>query len=487
MLIKIFCSIPTSDLLQNVSRVSKNFHSLTKVTLAHQYVTLLDNSEKVSQFLATHKSIVFLNLMPSKKNQPNLETLSGQVLIGLNSQHRLSFVHISSKVSVNEESLILLLKNPKGKHLKKLKLKNYHNIDSAEITSNWTSNATNLKYLELCCSFTELQNDARSINASTLIEIGQASGQLEYFRFEGIIFNEIHLGPIFKANPNTLREVHLPHIRCSREDVLCLMACHQLDSLSIWLDGSNISKATLTKIPENKQLKSLNLRIDGVGSIHPKNVAELLVHPNLLHLLSLHLLSIDLNLSTTKVFRAIAGLPNLKYLHFAHNFQGTVIKLFEFLKMVNKLETLIWNVETNLMHEELKKVFFMDLPNLKFLKIANSGFLDFFQILRIMQQSPTIRGVHLGSYVCYKLPNQKYCFPEKFSAKLFSFRFPVAMEEMEKIDAFFQPNIFDQNNPNFPQQSVKEKIDFFVPMTIEIVMLSILTIFSMGMVIYNRY
>ena len=97
--IKIFSYIPTSDLLQNLSRVSSNFHNLAKVTLAHQCVSLLDNTEKASQFLAANKCIAALNLMPRKKTHPNLEILSEKIINGLFCQNRLFHLNIESKNS----------------------------------------------------------------------------------------------------------------------------------------------------------------------------------------------------------------------------------------------------------------------------------------------------------------------------------------------------------------------------------------------------
>ena len=90
LLIKITSNLPTSDVLHNVSRVSKNFLSLTKVPLANQYVSLLDNAEKVCQFIAVNNSIVALNLMPRKKNQPDLELSSDQLFSTVFCQNRLS-------------------------------------------------------------------------------------------------------------------------------------------------------------------------------------------------------------------------------------------------------------------------------------------------------------------------------------------------------------------------------------------------------------
>ena len=481
--VKILSNIPTYDLLQNVSRVSKNFHNLAEVTLAHQYVSLLDNTEKASQFLAANKCIAALNLMSRKKTKPNLEILCDQIINGLFCQNRLFYLNIESRTSVNETSLILLMKNSKIQHMKKLKIRNYHNIDAEETISNWTCYASNLKHLELCCSYAELQNNARSIMTQTLIKIGQASKKLEYIRFEGIISNDEYLGPLFTANKNTLKEVHLPHIKCSNKDILILIKCHQLENLSIWLDGSNIAKQTLLRIPENKLLKSLSIKIDhlvGNNNILSSDVSQLLEHPNLSKLSSLHLSSADIYLSTTEVFKAISSLQDLKYLHFLQNHPETFQKLFEFLKLANKLETLIWNVEIKFNLEEFRKMILMDLPHLKYLEINYVGWWRSWQILQCMQSS-NIRTVCFGpSYVYFNKKLSKYsyllspmrtCNIEKLCNE-----YPDVMEELKNVGEFSQPNIF---NENFPQQAMNKEFFFFSYwMSWEILFVSICIIFE---------
>jgi hypothetical protein len=66
----------------------------------------------------------------------------------------------------------------------------------------------------------------------------------------------------------------------------------------------------------------------------------------------------------------------------------------------------------------------------------------------------------------YKLTQKKQYFPLCISEKGFSYNFPSAMEEMEKIDNFFEDTTFDQANQRFPQQ--RAKINFIVSMKSEI-------------------
>jgi hypothetical protein len=62
----------------------------------------------------------------------------------------------------------------------------------------------------------------------------------------------------------------------------------------------------------------LSLKIDGHGTILPEDVAQMLEDPNLSKLISLQLSSVDINLSTLTVFKAIASLQDLKIFYFAH-------------------------------------------------------------------------------------------------------------------------------------------------------------------------
>lgn len=180
ILVKMFSYLSTTYLLQNVSRVSKDFYKLTKETLSHRCVTLSDNAEKVSRFLTSNKSIVALNLMPRQKNVVIWKNIVISFSKDSFAKTGYCILNIESELSMNENSLILLLKNPKNINLKNLKIRNYHNIDAEETLSNWTYYASNLRHLELCCSYGEFQNEARSAKTSTLIKIGQASKKLEY-------------------------------------------------------------------------------------------------------------------------------------------------------------------------------------------------------------------------------------------------------------------------------------------------------------------
>ncbi len=467
ILIKIFTYIPTSDLLQNVSRVSKNFNGLSKVTLAHQNVTLLDNADKVSEFLTANKSIVSLNLIPQNKDQTDHENLSEDLLRGLMLQNRLSHLNLDTKMSVNEKSLISLLTGPRSQHLTKLRIHNYHNLNEEENITNWKSYASNLKLLDLRCSFTASKNEARSFNASSLIEIGETSRKLEYFRFEGFITNEEHLGPLFTANQNTLKEVHLPFIKCSNNDVQCLSKCEQLESLSICLDGFDCSKETFFKISENKQLKSLTLKIDGLeGNIRTKDVAKLLEHSNLSKLTSLELSSADMSLATTEVFKAISSLQYLTRLHLSQSHPETFETLLEFLGMANKkLERLFWNVEIEFNQEDFGKIFLKELPALKYLKIATYGSWSNGNILHCLkQQSGNIIAVRLGPFLYYNRElsrwNNWVSSARSCNAEEMSTEFPEIEEELERIGAFSQTNIFDPYNAYLPHQSLSREVCF---------------------------
>jgi len=116
---------------------------------------------------------------------------------------------------------------------------------------------------------------------------------------------------------------------------------------------------------------------------------------------------------------------------------------------------------------KIKKKCLMDLPNLKYLNILHLGLLIPWNILKFMQYSPKIRCLCIGSDVFfYKLTQKKQYFPLCISEKGFSYNFPSAMKEMEKIDNFFEDTTFDQANQRFPQQ--RAKINFIVSMKSEI-------------------
>ena len=65
ILVKILSYLPTTDLLLNVSKVSKRFYELTKNPLAHLTVTFDNPAFKVHQFLTENDQIENLNFTSS--------------------------------------------------------------------------------------------------------------------------------------------------------------------------------------------------------------------------------------------------------------------------------------------------------------------------------------------------------------------------------------------------------------------------------------
>ena len=144
ILVKIFSSIPTADLIQNVSRVSREFYNLTKDFSAHKYVTLKDFPRHAHGFLDKNNQIQILNLT-TKRDSAQAKEFDDQLLKAIAGQQKLRVLNIES-MCTSEKIFTCLLKNPNFRFLEKLKIANYHNKANGELNPNWIF-TKNLKHL----------------------------------------------------------------------------------------------------------------------------------------------------------------------------------------------------------------------------------------------------------------------------------------------------------------------------------------------------
>ena len=420
ILIKIIANLSTHELLTNVARISKRFCALTQLQMTHICVTLPDYADQrqVSKFLTENKKTEVLKIK-GKKMSPSYVELKGfdvQLLRPITEHKSLKVLNVHSLKCFNENNLIFLLKSSNAKSLEKIRVENYHNISGHKNRSDWSSQASNLKHLELCYYPSNYFNNARFLSANTLIKIGQAANKLEYLKFDGDIFDEEKIGTIFKENQNTLKEVHLPFNICSEEDLLLLVQCCQLESLSLKLSFTDVSKETFLKVPENKHLKKLSLFLFFCIN---SEIEHFFSHPNLSELTSLKLESSKV--ASDEILKAISSCKHLSYLKLVqcYDIKASYHSLFHVLRKCDRLETLILDIWIEFDVEYFERIFKMNLPNLKYLKMECWEFeMDFqlncwglqvsfptdFVITTCLQHSKNIKAVFLGPTI--------YCKPE---------------------------------------------------------------------------
>jgi len=383
------------------------------------------DQREVCKFMTRNKKIEVLKI-DGKKMSPSYVELKGfdtQLLRPLIEQKSLKVFDDHSLMCFNENNLICLLKSSNSKSLEKISVRNYHNISGNENLPDWSCETSNLKHLELCCHPSDSFDNDRFLNANTMVKIGQATNKLEYLKFEGQFFNGEKIGAIFEKNQKTLKEVYLSSNFCSEEDLQLLVQCSQLESLSLIFSCFHVSKETFLKIPENKHLKKLSFSI--FFSVN-NEIEHFFHHTNLSELTYLKLKSSVV--ASDEILKAISSCKHLSYLNLSQRYheKESFVGLFNLLKQCNKLETLILDVWIEFDLEYFERIFRMNLPNLKYLKMECWEFqVDFqldlwgfqvsfptdFVITTCLQHSKNIKAVLLGHTI--------YCRPKGRSFEAF--------------------------------------------------------------------
>ena len=159
---------------------------------------------------------------------------------------------------------------------------------------------TNLKHLEL---------NGLSGHMDYLIKVGQASTKLQYFGSHDFLTNNDNLAEFIKEKQDTLKEVYLPNYKCSNSDISSLSLCQKLEGLS--LDCRSVTRAIISKIPENKHLERLYLRLS-ITTFSPSDLSLFFCNSNMSKLTSLHLFYETFN---DDILKNISKCKALKHLH----------------------------------------------------------------------------------------------------------------------------------------------------------------------------
>jgi hypothetical protein len=427
ILLKIFSYVSTCDLLLNVAKVSKRFHQLTYHPSVHIVVTLLDSVDQnpALRFFEENNCIEEVNIFTGKYD-PHLIHLGSHLLIkSLWNQKCLRVINLETRMHVDEDHLVYLLQQPNAKKLKKIKIMKfwceqmlpYPNFDYISRYPypigdfDWVCHANNLSHLDL--GYT---SESFGVNFNTLMNIGKVSKQLVSLIITGN-FSYNRLNPILnvtsilRANQNSLKEFRLSNYQCLEEDVSTLIQCDNLESLCFELSYQNISRQDFYLIIQNKQLKNLHLRMmpGHFKTINVYDLAHLLRQPNLANLTSLRL-SVSDGKNYNHILKAIASLKNLKELYvlpyiYIYIRVETHKGLFAILNGCKNLEKLILWVTLKFDKDKFKKIFTMNLPNLRVLGLHHYGQnidVDSKFVMNCLYTSKSIKIVRLDTVLYYK-------------------------------------------------------------------------------------
>ncbi len=396
---------------------SKTFYELTKDSVVHVCVTLFDSVEVQSaiQFLEENNSIKELHILPGKRYHWELG-LDTYLLDALYGQKKLRVLNLETRSSIKESQFIKFLQHPNAKLLKKIKITC---IDGAyQERNDWICNASNLTHLKL---------GYNHLNTNTITKITNISRNLESIK----IYGDLRLTPdepklnvtsILQANQKTLKEFHLKDCIYSEEDVMALVQCTQLESLSLLLNCRRISMQTLNMIIENKHLKTLHLNFWNESPTTYEELEDILCMPNLSQLTSLHLTS--RSIIHPDILSAIASLKNLKdlcldqdYAYGMNLYEVTYEDLGVIIKNCKKLEKLILHVDLEYQRAGFKKL--IGLPNLKIAGIhSHKGFPENLKfVVNCLRKSKSIKMLCFSRVTFYrdkKSKNKMYWRYEEF-------------------------------------------------------------------------
>ena len=391
VLLRILSHVSTSDLLLNVSVVSKQFSTLVRDPDAHISVTFNNagNTAKVAKFFRNKTKIREIYLTAGSQGRTTIEPVTWASVVSR--LKKLKVLNASSPGLISSRMIDLLGQDAE-------RAWNLTKIVASPLTDDmgycWI-HPTSIRHLEL--------NGA--ITSSYLVKIAQTTNTLETLRSKVKLQNEERMRYVLNANRSSLKEVDLQHYEACVCDVREISSCAKLEVLS--LDCSDIAPPVLNILSGLQNLRVLRLELYR-QLIDTRGIAQFVVNQNeVLETLSL---TYDGNLDDS-VMKSVAKLTQLRSLTLSCKLGPSAVTSRGFCEVFTgcvNLTSLFFRMQITASHQQeqpqqrINSLSNLSHPNLKYIRPGNGGFLTSQEIGRMLKRSPAMRACHQGEVIFVK-------------------------------------------------------------------------------------
>ena len=391
ILLRILSHVPTSDLLLNVSVVSKQFSALVRDPDAHIAVTFNNagSAAKVAEFFRNKTKIKEIYLTAGSHGRTTIEPVIWASI--MSRLKKLKVLDASLPGLVSSRMIDLLgLDSERARNLTKI-------VASPLMDDTGYSwiHRTSIQHLEL----------HGAITSPYLVKIAQTTSMLETLRSTVKLQNDDGMRDVLITNSSSLKEIDLRHYEACISDVRAISSCTKLQVLS--LDCSEIAPSVLKLLSGLQNLRVLRIElyrrlIDAAG------IAQFVENQNkVLETLSL---TYDGNLDDS-VMKSVAKLTQLKSLNLCSKLGPSAVTSRGFNEVFTgctNLTTLFFRMQINSGHlqeqprQRINSMSNLSHHNLKFLMPGNGSFLTQQEISLMLGRSPAMRACHQGKFIFVK-------------------------------------------------------------------------------------